>query len=167
MNKIVEYEIPCPNCKQLSKHDIFHSVNNLSKNTVKRILCDEINFVVCTKCKNKFHVKTGILFCNHEKLFAVYYHPSDINTIDFEMSELKKVLGELHYLNKIIKFSNWEKFKKKIYELEYPSKLTVRTVSNRSDFMPYYDNFWTCDICDGDSTSGCLYFDPTECPRHT
>ncbi len=25
--------------------------------------------------------------------------------------------------------------------------------------------YWSCDICDGDSSTGCLYFDPTECPR--
>lgn len=24
---------------------------------------------------------------------------------------------------------------------------------------------WSCDICGGDSSTGCLYFDPTECPR--
>ena len=167
MSKIVEYEIPCPNCKNLSKQEIYHSVNNLSKNVVQRILNDEINFIKCTKCNNKFHVKTGILFCNHEKQFAVYYHPNDISIIDFEISELKKVLGELHYLNKIIKFSNWEKFKEKIYELEYPKKIAVSAVSIKSDFLPYYKYFWTCDICDGDSTSGCMFFDPTECPRHS
>jgi hypothetical protein len=27
------------------------------------------------------------------------------------------------------------------------------------------DRTWTCDICGGDNESGCLYFDPTECPR--
>jgi len=26
-------------------------------------------------------------------------------------------------------------------------------------------DYWTCDICDGDSSTGCQYFDPTECPK--
>lgn len=25
--------------------------------------------------------------------------------------------------------------------------------------------FWTCDICGGNQDTGCLYFDPSECPR--
>ena len=28
------------------------------------------------------------------------------------------------------------------------------------------NSFWSCDICGGDETTGCLYFDPTECPRN-
>lgn len=24
---------------------------------------------------------------------------------------------------------------------------------------------WSCDICGGDDDSGCLYFDPSECPK--
>jgi hypothetical protein len=28
-------------------------------------------------------------------------------------------------------------------------------------------NFWRCDICDGDQDTGCMYFDPTECPKFT
>ena len=27
------------------------------------------------------------------------------------------------------------------------------------------NRYWSCDICGGDSDTGCLYFDPTECPR--
>jgi len=27
------------------------------------------------------------------------------------------------------------------------------------------DGFWSCDICEGNQSTGCLYFDPTECPR--
>ena len=33
---------------------------------------------------------------------------------------------------------------------------------NNTEAIAYY---WTCDICDGDSESGCMYFDVTECPR--
>lgn len=27
-------------------------------------------------------------------------------------------------------------------------------------------HYWSCNICGGNQDSGCLYFDPTECPRH-
>lgn len=26
-------------------------------------------------------------------------------------------------------------------------------------------SFWNCDICDGNETTGCMYFDTTECPK--
>jgi hypothetical protein len=26
---------------------------------------------------------------------------------------------------------------------------------------------WSCNACDGDSNTGCLFHDPSECPRHT
>jgi len=167
MAKIVKHNIPCPSCKAFSEQEIYYTVNEELNGIASKILNNEINFVKCNNCSNKFQIKTGLLYCNHQKQFAVYFHPNNIHEIDNEIMELKKMHGELHFLNKIIKFSDWDKFKEKIFELEDPSKLTVRTVRNRSDFMPYHDNFWTCDICDGDSTSGCLYFDPTECPRHT
>lgn len=28
-----------------------------------------------------------------------------------------------------------------------------------------FSNYWSCHICDGNNDTGCLYFDPTECPR--
>jgi hypothetical protein len=37
----------------------------------------------------------------------------------------------------------------------------------REMYTEINDNtYWTCDICGGDETTGCLYFDPTECPRN-
>jgi hypothetical protein len=29
------------------------------------------------------------------------------------------------------------------------------------------DQYWSCNICDGDSETGCLFFDPSECPKFT
>ena len=48
--------------------------------------------------------------------------------------------------------------------------IRLQRALNYNDYINMYgdvdDNLnWSCDICDGNSSTGCLYFDPTECPR--
>ncbi len=50
-------------------------------------------------------------------------------------------------------------FRKLQYQISI--KLEREMYSDSSD-----NSHWTCDICGGDETTGCLYFDPTDCPRH-
>lgn len=165
MSKIEKYKIPCPQCKAVSEQNIFHSINTSFPDAAHRILDDEINFVKCSNCGNRFQVKTGLLYCNHERQIAVYYHPNNFDGIDEEIKEMKRMLGEQSHLANPFKFTDWEKFKLKIRELEgiYPPiQLKFRSTPE------YYsdDRYWSCDICGGDSESGCMYFDVTECPKH-
>lgn len=41
--------------------------------------------------------------------------------------------------------------------------LTIQQVNSKT--VSSYRTFWTCSLCDGDSKTGCLWHDPTECPR--
>ncbi|MEB2774563.1 CpXC domain-containing protein [Algoriphagus sp. D3-2-R+10] len=168
MSKLVNYSIPCPQCKVISEQKIFHSVNTNIDDIAEKLLRDEINFVRCNKCGNSFHVKAGFLFNNIKKMYAVYYNPTSFEENERESQNIKKMLGDNFYLANPTRFKDWEQFKVEVRKREglnsnKPSQriqYSVR-VSSSASF-----NYWTCDICDGDSDSGCMYFDPTECPRH-
>jgi hypothetical protein len=41
----------------------------------------------------------------------------------------------------------------------------VKSVDEDQSNEVYYNERWSCDICGGNSDTGCWYFDPTECPR--
>lgn len=168
MSKLQTYNIPCPECKMSSEQTVFHSINTSIDNAALKIVNDEINFVRCSHCNNKFQVKTGLLFNNMEKTYAVYYNPTTFASMDEECKNLKIMLGENFYLANPSKFSDWNLFKDEIRRKEgiapkvnLHSKRTTYGHSGSS-----FDSYWTCDICDGNSETGCLYFDPTECPRH-
>lgn len=170
MSRLVKYDIPCPQCKELGEHQLFHSVNTEIDNIVHLILTDKINFVTCKICGNTFHVKTGLLFNNIKKMYAIYYNPISFETNERESNAIKKMMGENFYLANPTRFKDWNSFKNEVMRKEGVTK-TVN-LSNRSKFKfegssGSFDNFWSCDICDGNSETGCQYFDPTECPRHS
>jgi hypothetical protein len=168
MSKLETYNIPCPECKMSSEQMVFHSINTSIKNAAFKIVNDEINFVLCPHCNNKFQVKTGLLFNNIEKTYAVYYNPTTFASIDDECKNLKKMLGENFYLSNPSKFSDWDLFKGEIRRKEgiAPKVNLHRSQTTYGHSGRSLDSYWTCDICDGNSETGCLYFDPTECPRN-
>lgn len=169
MSKIQSYNIPCPECKMPSEQKIFHSINTSIDYAALKIINDEINFVRCLGCGNKFQVKTGLLFNNMAKTYAVYYNPTSFASMDEESKNLKKMLGENFYLANPTKFSDWDLFKDEIRRKEgITSKVNFQRPKTKSSYSGgSFDNYWSCDICDGNSETGCLYFDQTECPRHT
>lgn len=173
MSKLVTYNIPCPVCKETSEQHIFHSVNTNLDNIVDKILNNEINFATCKKCGNNFHVKTGLLFNNMKKMYALYYNPTSFELNEKESADIKRMLGENFYLANPLRFKDWEAFKNEIrrkegltneVDLSNSRKYTFRSTGGGGGS---FDNFWSCNICDGNSDTGCQYFDPTECPRHT
>jgi len=44
-------------------------------------------------------------------------------------------------------------------------KLQISAKMERDLYSPIPSEYWSCDICDGNQDSGCLFYDPTECPR--
>lgn len=162
------YTIPCPKCKTASEQLIFQSLNEMTENSAKRIIEDEINFVTCPHCKNKFQVKTGLLYCNHTKGIAIYYNPTDVNAIDDELEDIKRMFGNKSYLANPDKFDDWNLFKERVALAEGITKKKIvfpETFRARGYGGSISSSSWTCSICDGDETTGCLYFDPTECPK--
>lgn len=118
MSKLQSYNIPCPECKMSNEQKVFHSINTSIDNAALKIVNDEINFVHCPHCNNKFQVKTGLLFNNMEKTYAVYYNPTTFETIDEECRNIKKMFGENFYLAIPSKFSDWDLFKNEIRRKE-------------------------------------------------
>jgi hypothetical protein len=162
-----KYHIPCPKCKTASEQLIFQSLNETTANAAIKIINDEINFITCPNCNNKFQVKTGLLYCNHIKGIAIYYNPTDVNAIDDEFDDIKRMFGNKSYLAHPDKFDDWQAFKDKVAAAEGISKPKLVFPSfpktSRTSYVP--SRSWSCSICDGDETTGCLYFDPTECPK--
>lgn len=169
MSKLVTYSIPCPKCKEISEQKIFHSVNTSIDNVVEKLLNDEINFVSCNKCGNSFHVKAGLLFNNMQKMYALYYNPTSFEENERESQNMKKMLGDNFYLTNPTRFKDWESFKIALRKKEgLTTQKPRQTIQySRSSGSSSLDNYWTCDICEGDADTGCMYFDPTECPRHS
>ena len=104
-------------------------------------------------------------------MYAVYYNPTSFETNEKESLDVKRMLGENFYLANPSRFKDWDQFKQEIrrkeglikeVDLSSPKKYTFGGSGKGS-----FDNYWSCDICDGNSETGCLYFDPTECPKHT
>lgn len=54
----------------------------------------------------------------------------------------------------------FEIFKEDLYRQEAESKPKIKRYGGGS-----YQDPWSCSLCDGDETTGCLWHDPTECPR--
>ncbi len=48
------------------------------------------------------------------------------------------------------------------YKVDLEKKIRNEVTARDYDSI---ENYWKCDICDGNSTTGCQYFDRTECPR--
>jgi hypothetical protein len=170
MSKCVTYSLPCPECKEFGEYQIFHSVNTSIDDIVAKLLNDKINFVRCMHCGNIFHVKTGLLFNNMKKMYAMYYNPISFDLNEKESTDLKGMFGNNFYLANPSRFKDWQLFKEELKGKESLTKQGNLGSSRKFSFgssSSYFDGNWSCDVCDGNSETGCLYFDPTECPRHT
>lgn len=168
MSNIASYNIPCPKCKSVGSYQVFHSVNTNINGIVEKLLNDEINFGTCNQCSNRFQIKAGLLFNNMNNKYALYYNPVSFEQNEQESENIKRMFGPSFYLANPTRFKDWDLFKSEIINREGIKKhRPIRSTGNISGGNFLSGNYWSCDICDGDSDTGCLYFDPTECPRHT
>ncbi|MCE9540450.1 MAG: CpXC domain-containing protein [Bacteroidetes bacterium] len=179
MSKTQIYPIPCPKCKVITEQEIYHTINtNMTESAVNKILSDEINFVICKSCKNKFQVKASLFFIDFAKRYCFHYYPNpkNENIMDNILSNIKKMFGNDFFLGHPIVFLDWEIFKKEIAKMEDISiGLNGKTKETKIEMYErhlrkdrgIYNNrrSWSCNICDGDETTGCLFYDPTECPK--
>ena len=72
----------------------------------------------------------------------------------FYMTELQEVENKKYEMKldqQLIDFKSGDKMLNYFFE--------------KSKQMTSEPSFWDCEICGGDNNSGCLYFDPTECPK--
>lgn len=175
MSLIKKYQIPCPRCKEISEQEIYHSVNtSLAKNAIQKIFNNEINFVKCLKCDNIFQVKTSLFLLDYDKQYCFHYNPNpkDDSKKDEVLTNLKRMFGDNFFLANPIVFVDWEIFKNEIAKMEIIGKEKNKVILpkinggySRRDRTIQSKRSWTCSICDGDETTGCLFYDPTECPK--
>jgi len=178
MSRVVEYDIPCPKCKNIDKYKVYHSINMMmTPDAVERIYEDNINFFTCSICSNKFQVKCSLFFVNNEKQYCLHYLPDGVK--DENISEVKnkliRMFGENYFLANPIVFNDWSNFKNEIITKE--NVQTNKQIESGLKFVDYVFNrlkrnktiyssvSWSCNICDGDETTGCLYHDQSECPK--
>jgi rubrerythrin len=167
MSKLEKYQIPCPQCKAVNEQTVFHSINDSIPDAANKIINGHINFATCPDCGNEFQIKTGLLYANHSQQFALYYHPNDFYQINEEIEGIKKMFGEDFFLTRPLKFTDWDEFIKELKDKEGIVDRLEPTyrVSSAQYARSYSGSYWTCDVCDGDSDTGCLASDPDVCPR--
>lgn len=173
MNELSKYSIPCPKCKSVSEHTIFHNLNGEEKRVALDIVSNKINFVTCNICHNHFQVKAEVLYVNRKTDTAVYFHPQHFQNIVEIENRAYDLLGKSFYLSNVHKFNNWDLFRGKINELEVLPFVVFQPKEQKTypSYIPTQRGFslrtWSCTICGGDESSGCLFNDPSECPRFT
>ena len=176
MSKVVKYNIPCPKCKVLSEQEIYHTFNkNITENAVDKIINDEVNFVECKRCSNKFQVKTSFFFIDFVNRYCFHYNPKNEIRNHEVILNIKRMFGYDSFMADPIVFLDWEIFKKEIAKKENiiigsngkAKEIPIKLFANdaRRGRSMQNKRCWTCNICDGDETTGCLFHDPTECHK--
>lgn len=266
--------VSCPKCNNSSEEKVCNTLSAVIGKSTQKVLNNELNFVICKKCKTVFQIKTDLIYNNFDKHFSVYYHPDNFDEIEKKIPLFKAVYGANSFLATPYKFTSWSRFQNKIKELEgiqnsevnslkilrkergdlfakdllegmftlfmdiafsiglvpdqaiqpklaqqlinevykkleeiglkrateYEKLLEILSIAElenhpatkaNEDYVYILNNrpliteawnqkylsgnssqsidsgFWTCNVCDGDSSTGCLYFDSAECPKFT
>jgi predicted nucleic acid-binding Zn ribbon protein len=127
--------------EDLKKESLNHLIDNLGHNRyVADMISDEI--LMCCDFYSYF-CKT----CN-EKFEAIEKFEEKIKAIENELKSRGRI--GIEAMNELYR------------EMERAYRERRR---NWEEGEMHDDSFWSCDICGGGETTGCLYFDPTECPR--
>jgi len=126
------------------KHSIYHGIIHFAKNA----------FCMANDLKYLY------VFYPHSLYYPLDSIPLNIDrkeNEDYVFVEFKIAIDE----NENPIFSDFKRIEKEnIFSDKFENK-SIAEIGNISS------DFWTCNICDGDSSTGCLYFDPTECPKFT
>jgi len=170
MSLFQEHQLPCPACKRMSNQKIYSSIHAADRQLVLSLLKTEINYGICPFCSNKYLIKTKLLFINHSKQYALYYTPCDGDNLETEINTFRNTLGETNYLTKAKIFHDAESFLSEIRSREVIEKKKKIVIVDDEPSFPLgfddrFEEFWSCTICGGDSTTGCLFYDASECPN--
>lgn len=117
----------------------------ISLNIEKGFNCSK--FIIVTTFKLSDYVKMN--FSTLPKNLNYYYLTAN--------NDDKKRNYELRIDNDILDLINGDIISDEIFN--YVKLGHMKDIKN--------EDLWNCDICDGNQNTGCLYFDPTECPKFT
>ncbi len=163
-NKVTK-AIVCPMCGELSKAEIYTSVNpTVNKSVRNKVVDGELFAWVCPSCKHTARLTYPILYNDMKNRFMVYLIPK-IDRFQLCDKELEDKYSNLRNITKRI-VSDFNSFKEKIFILESGlddmavelTKLAIsQTVSNKLDGIEVYDGYLS--MYDRESnTMGFTYF---------
>lgn len=169
MSDFFEVNLPCPNCKQTSLQKVYNTIYESDSGLINKLLNMQLNSVKCQFCNNVYLIKHKILFIDHKRKYALYYAPDENDSCVEDKKIYSRLLGAKSFLAIAKVFHNFDEFIETIRNNGLPPRKIEQITQNHfhsHSFDSNYDDYWVCDICGGDSSTGCLFYDPTECPRH-
>jgi len=113
MSKIIEVDVPCPQCKKYSRVSIYTSVNVTTNPALKeKVFSGEINKRVCQNCGYKFEINCILLYHDMDNQFAICYDPEGVGltndkvSLDNYIFDAPVVKLWSHFLAQIILYEN-------------------------------------------------------------
>lgn len=163
-NKVIK-AIVCPMCGELSKAEIYTSVNpTVNKNIRNKVVGGDLFAWACPSCNHKARLTYPILYNDMKNRFMVYLIPK-IDRFQLCDRELEEKYSNLRNITKRIA-ADFNSFKEKIFILESGlddmavelTKLAIsQTVSNKLDGAEIKDGYLS--MYDRESnTMGFTYF---------
>ena len=147
-NKVVK-AIVCPMCGELSKAEIYTSVNATVKKNIRTQVLDGALFAwSCPECGHKARLNYPILYNDMKNRFMVYHIPK-IDRFQLCDNELEEKYSNLRNINKRI-VPTFNSFKEKIFIFESGlddmavelTKLAIsQTVSNKLDGAQIHEGY--------------------------
>lgn len=134
---------------RFKKHSTYHGIIHLSTNAFRA--SSELKYLYIFYPHNSYYPLDSIN-CNIDNSIL-----EKAKNIGYVFVEFNLIIDE----NECPNFSNIKSIPK---ENAYSYKFKKNTEREGSDSSL---NYWNCNICGGNSSAGCQYFDPTECPKHT
>lgn len=118
MSKRLPARIRCPNCDNQFEALLYRSIWIEEPANRKLIFDDQINVVICPKCKTKTKLEFPFLCTNVGERIAIWYEPYPDPQIDTDMKQYANHFGPNSFYATAPRIRDWEAFKAKILECE-------------------------------------------------
>ncbi len=118
MSKKIQANITCPGCQNQQNFSLYRTLWIEYPVNLDLVFADKVNYFICNSCGYEERLKFPLLCTNAERKFAVWYEPYHDEQIDIDCDLYKKHMGEDSYFARAPRIKNWDKFKKKILELQ-------------------------------------------------
>ena len=123
MSKQLPARIRCPNCDNQFEAVLYRSIWIEDRANRKLIYDDQINVVICPKCKVKTKLEFPFLCTNVKEHIAVWYEPYPDPEVDRDIKQYAKHFGPSSFYATAPRIRDWKAFKEKIIELEQRTEM--------------------------------------------
>jgi hypothetical protein len=118
MSKKIRLKIPCPFCKHEFEATLFRTLWIEYPENRQLIFQNNVNVVICPRCKRETQVNLPFLATNVKEHIAVWYEPFPDPQIDIDQAQYAKHMGKDSFYATAPRVRDWTAFKEKIVELE-------------------------------------------------